>query len=99
MSNTASKDYHVTPSTDLYISTAQLLIFPTKISVVNIDNEKTKEAKQLCDQVGQLKQNIYLHHKGQNQIITNIINIYQLVLPIENNNCTSVEGRMRREMI
>ena len=24
-----------------------------KISVVNIDNEKTKEAKQLCDQVGQ----------------------------------------------
>ena len=29
-----------------------------KISVVNIDNEKTKEAKQLCDQVGQLKQNI-----------------------------------------
>ena len=29
-----------------------------KISIVNIDNEKTKEAKQLCDQVGQLKQNI-----------------------------------------
>ena len=29
-----------------------------KISVVNIDNEKTKEAKQLCDQVGELKQNI-----------------------------------------
>ena len=29
-----------------------------KISVVNIDNEKTKEAKQLRDQVDQLKQNI-----------------------------------------
>ena len=28
-----------------------------KISVINIDNEKTKEAQQLCDQVGQLKQN------------------------------------------
>ena len=32
--------------------------FVHKISVVNIDNEKTKEANQLCDQVGQLKQNI-----------------------------------------
>ena len=29
-----------------------------KISVVNIDNEKTKKAKQLCDRVSRLRQNI-----------------------------------------
>ena len=69
-----------------------------KTSVVNIDNEKTKEAKQLCDQVGQLKQNIPSsqgtkpnNYQYNQHIPTRITYRKQQLYP--------VEGRMRREMI